>query len=132
MITDEEKELLRKLGVPEHLFNPKKMRAQKEKDPTREPKTVDLTPFSGVLHIKCLCCGSSKDEYVDYVKRADDVGYCMKKMLIPTNPISREHHQCVYSCKECSGAKLLKKSKADMVQMIENLRIEVRRKVTLK
>lgn len=132
ILSQEEKDLLAKLGLPESILSPKVKRVRKEKDPLKEPKTTELEGYSGTMTLTCLCCGSHNSKYVDYVKRADCPGYYMKTVEIPQFPIIRNHTAFVYACDNCEDNMLEYRSNAQLIKMVKNLRIEVRRKITLK
>jgi hypothetical protein len=123
-LTQEEKDLLQKLGLTEEAIA-KKVSQQKVKK--NAPIDHNLSEQSGTIHNTCLCCGSKTEEYVDFVKRADCSGYAMKSVVVPTHQPTVNLTYRVIKCAKCSDEQLLLRTTSQLVEMIHNLRKELRK-----
>jgi hypothetical protein len=124
-LSQEELDLLKKLGITESSLRPKEERASK--DTLKAPKMIVLDSFSGEVISHCLCCGNTDKHFVDYVKRADCEGYCLKRVEVPTCAVTREHLSDVLSCSKCADDQLEKLSAQQLKGMIVKLRKYIRK-----
>jgi hypothetical protein len=122
-LSKEEKDILAKLGITAATFAPKQTRAKGDK----APKTVDLTKMSGEVILNCDCCGAVEKYYVDYVSRQDDTGFAIRRVEVPTHPVTREHLSHVIVCNNCKLERLAEHSQAGLISMILHLRGLLRR-----
>jgi hypothetical protein len=123
-LSPEEQELLKKLGLTKEQIL---ARIKQPKSKKNAPIDHNLSEQSGTIHNTCLCCGSKTEEYVDFVKRADCSGYAMKSVVVPTHQPTVNLTYRVIKCAKCSDEQLLLRTTSQLVEMIHNLRKELRK-----
>jgi hypothetical protein len=125
-LNKEEQALLAKLGFTENKIKNllKPHRTKKDVVPL-----TNLVGTSGIIVMKCVCCGKTTESFVDYVKRTDTEGFTIKVVSAPSNAPTRQHDSIVYSCPNCADGELESFSKIDLATMVINLRKELRKGV---
>lgn len=115
-------ELLKKLGIK---LPTKRTSLEQKIAAERQPKTTNLTPYSGKVTRFCACCGKTTETFVDYVKREGCDGYAMRTVISPSNQIMRFHVYTVLSCVHCNTENIKTASTEELIAMIQRLRDKV-------
>jgi hypothetical protein len=117
--SEEEKALLDKLGIPipERTKIPRKS--------TERVKTIDLSKTNAKQVETCRCCGAVTTRYMKFVKRGDMEGYAIRFVDAQLYPVTATHEVDVIMCSKCKNLETF--SKEELIEMVENLRKQVRK-----